>query len=58
MACSSRSSLVLTAKNAALEYPSFRRGFEFAADALKSAQTMKNWYESEMNRTFLAVISD
>ena len=45
------------AQNATLEYPSFRRGSEFAADALKSAQTMKNKYESEMNRTFLAVIS-
>ena len=45
------------AQNSALEYSLFRRGSEFAADALKSAQTMKNWYESETNRTFLAVIS-
>ena len=46
MACSSSSSLVLTAINATLEDPSFRTGSEVAADALKSAQTLKNWYES------------
>ena len=41
MACSSSSSLVLTAINATLEDPSFRTGSEVAADALKSAQTLK-----------------
>ena len=43
MACSSSSSLVLTVLNAMLEDPSFRTGSEVAADALKSAQTLKNW---------------
>ena len=57
MACSSSSSLVLTAINATLEDPSFRTGSEVAADALKSAQTKKTWYESETNRTFLADFS-
>ena len=57
MACSSRYSLVLTAINATLEDPSFRTGPEVAADALKSAHTLKNWYESETNRTFLAAFS-
>ena len=58
MACSSSSSLVLTAINAKLEDPSFRTGSEVAADALKSAQIKKKkWYESETNRTFLAVFS-
>ena len=59
MACSSSSSLVLTAINATLEDPSFRTGSKVAADALKSAQTLKNWYESEtiINRTFLAAFS-
>ena len=47
MACSSSSSLVLTAINATLEDASFRTGSEVAADALKSAQTFKNWYESD-----------
>ena len=46
MACSSSSSLVLTAINAMLEDPSFRTWSKVAADALKSAQTLKNWYES------------
>ena len=55
MACSTNSSLVLTAINATLEDLSFRTGSEVAVDALKSAQTFKNWYESETNRTFLAV---
>ena len=41
MACSSSSSLVLTAINTTLEDPSFRTGSEVAADALKSAQTLK-----------------
>ena len=41
MACSSSSSLVLTAINAMLEDPSFRTGSKVAADALKSAQTVK-----------------
>ena len=54
MACSSSSSLVLTAINATLEDPSFRTVSEVAADAL---QTFKNWYESETNRTFLAAFS-
>ena len=57
MACSLSSSLVLTAINAALEDPSFRTGSEVVADAQKSAQTLKNWYESKMNRTVLAAIS-
>ena len=43
--------------NATLEYPSFRTRSEVAADALKSAQTLKNWYKSETNRTFLASFS-
>ena len=50
-------SLVLTAINATLVDPSFRTGSEVAADALKSAQTLKNWYESETNITFLAAFS-
>ena len=41
MACSSSSSLFLTAINATLDDPSFRTGSEVAADALKSAQTLK-----------------
>ena len=57
MACSSSSSLVLTAINATLEDPSFRTGSEVAADALKSAQALKSWYESETNRTLLAAFS-
>ena len=57
MACSSSSSLVLTAINVTLEDPSFRTGSEVAVDALKSAQTLKTWYESETNITFLAAFS-
>ena len=49
MACSSSSSMVLMAINATLEDPSFRTGSEVAADALKSAQALKKWYESETN---------
>ena len=42
MACSSSSFLVSTAAiNATLEDPSFRTGSKVAADALKSAQTLK-----------------
>ena len=44
MACSSSSSLVLTAVNATLEDPSFRTWSKVATDALKSAQTLKKWY--------------
>ena len=44
MACSLSSSLVVTPINAMLEDPSFRTGSE--VDALKSAQTLKSWYES------------
>ena len=57
MACSSSSFLVLTAINATLENPSFRTGSKAVADALKSAQTLKNWYESETNIIFLASFS-
>ena len=57
MAYSSSSSLILTAINVTFEDPSFRTGSEVAADALKSAQTKKNWYESVTNRTFLAAFS-
>ena len=51
MACSSSSSLVLTVISATFEDPSFRTWPKVAADALKSAQSLKNWYESETNRT-------
>ena len=54
MTCSSS---FLMAINATLEDPSFRTWSEVAADALKSAQTLKNWYESEMKITFLAAFS-
>ena len=57
MACSLSSSLVLMAINASLEDPSFRTGSEVAVDALKSAQTLKTWYESETNITFLDAFS-
>ena len=58
MACTSSSSLVLTAINVTLDDPSFRTGSEVAVDALKSAQTKKNGsYDSETNITFLAAIS-
>ena len=52
MVCSS-SSLVLSAIDATLEDPSFRTGSEVASDALKSAQTLKYWCNSERNRDFL-----
>ena len=52
MACSSSSSLVLTAIDATLEDLSFSTGSEVAADVLKSAQTLKNWYEGETNKLF------